>query len=161
MTDEDTLRAVQLASHLGGRLRASLASLVPFLPFDAAQVVAANETMPDATDAFLQPFGNLVNHLQDQAWRLIAVDEGFRDPSEMSRRDIAEFAAKLGLLTSYEDFREVVRVRNRLSQVYPDDPARQARRLTECIGTSTLLLDCVDRIEAWAAARGITPPASP
>lgn len=160
MNDEDTARAVRLASHLGGRLAASLAVLARFLPFDAAQVEAVNEQVPDATDAFLKRFENLVNHVQDQAWRLIAVDEGFRDPAEMSRRDIAEFMAKIGLLTSYEDFREVVRIRNRLSHVYPDDPARQARRIAECIEASALLLDCVARIEAWAARR-LRPPASP
>lgn len=111
-------------------------------------------------DAFLKRFENLVNHIQDQIWRRVVVDEGYRDPTELSRRDIADLMEKLGLLSGEQAFREVVRIRNRLARLYPDEPARQAVRLNEAYGAAALLLDCVARAERWLASR-LTPPASP
>jgi hypothetical protein len=67
---------------------------------------------------------------------------------------------KIAVLPSVVEFREVVRLRNRLSHVYPDDPDRQARRLNEAFAASALLFECVARAERWLASR-LTPPASP
>jgi hypothetical protein len=124
VTVEDASRAIATALHIAARLRGSLAALAPWHPFNKGTVQAADAALPDATDAFLKLFENLVNHLQDQVWRRIVVDEGFRDPAEMSRRDIAESMEKTGLLASTQDFLEVVRLRNRLAHLYPDDPGR-------------------------------------
>lgn len=161
MTGEDADRAIATATRLAGRLRRSLAALEPYHPFDGPAVLAVDSAAPDATDAFLKRFENLVNHLQDQVWRRIVVEESFRDPAEMSRRDIAEAMEKTGLLRSTRDFLDAVRIRNRLSHLYPDDPGRQAARLNEAYGTAALLLDCVGRAEAWLARRRLIPPASP
>lgn len=160
MSDLDTSHAIRIGTHLAQRLQASLDTLGRFHPFDATRVTEADIAVPDATDAFLKRLENLVNHIQDQVWRRIVVDEGFRDPAEMSRRDIAELMEKITLLPSVAEFREVVRLRNRLSHVYPDDPERQARRLNEAFAASTLLFECMRRAEAWLARR-LTPPASP
>lgn len=138
-----------------------MTALAPYHPFHQQSVLAAEQAAPDASDAFLKRFENLVNHIQDQVWRRIVVEEGFRDPSEMSRRDIAENMEKAGLLRSTQEFVDVVRIRNRLSHLYPDDPARQALRLNEAYGASAILLDCIERAAAWLARRRPTPPASP
>ena len=161
MIPDDTAQAVATARRLADRLNRSLATLAPFHPFDGHSVLAADAALPDASDAFLKRYENLVSHLQDQVWRRIVVEEGLRDPAEMSRRDIAEQMERAGLLPDALGFLDAVRIRNRLAHLYPDDPERQARRLNEGYGASALLLDCVSRAEAWLARRRPIPPASP
>ena len=87
------------------------------------------------------------------------VEEGLRDPAEMSRRDIARWSAQP--VPDALAFLDAVRIRNRLAHVYPDDPERQARRLNEGYVASALLLDCVSRAEAWLTRRRPIPTASP
>ena len=101
-----------------------------------------------------------MSHIQDQVWRRVVVDEGYRGPTELSRRGIVDLMEKIGLLSAEQAFREVVRVRNRLAHLYPEEPARQAVRLNEAYGAAALPLDCVARAERWLASR-LTPPASP
>ena len=141
-------------------MRDGLAQLAPYLPFDAPSLEAADAALPFATDALLKRFENLVNHLQDQVWRRAAVALSFRDPAAMSRRDLADAMERLGFLPSADAFVEVIRTRNRLSHLYPDDPARQARRLNKAVDRSALLLAATDAAVDWAASR-LTPPAAP
>lgn len=154
--------ALATTARLAARLRDALDQMKPYIPFDAERVEAVEAANPLLTDAFLKRFENLVNHLQDQLWRRVAVEEGLRDPDRMSRRDLADLMEKLDLLPSADEFLDVVRTRNRLSRVYPPDPARQARRLNDACARSAPLLAAADAAEAWAVRRlSPPPPASP
>lgn len=108
-------------------MRDALDQMQPYIPFNADRVDAVEAANPLLTDAFPKRFENLVNHLQDQLWRRVAVEQGFRDPDRMSRRDLADLMEKLELLPSADEFLDVVRTRNRLPHVYPPDPSRQGR----------------------------------
>ena len=160
MPRDDLLEALAVTERLAAKLRDALAQLAPYLPFDAERVEAVEADNSLLTDAFLKRFEDLVNHLQDQLWRQVAVEQGFRDPSEMSRRDLADLMEKYGLLASSDAFAGVVRTRNRLSHLYPSDPARQATRLNDAHTKSAVLLAAADAAKAWAARR-LSPPASP
>lgn len=161
MTEQqDFATALAVTARLATRLRDALDQLEPYIPFDADRVEAVEAANPLLTDAFLKRFENLVNHLQDQLWRRVAVEEGLRDPDRMSRRDLADLMEKLGLLPSADAFLDVVRTRNRLSHVYPPDPGRQARRLNDACARSAPLLAAADAAEAWSAARLRRPHAS-
>jgi hypothetical protein len=149
----DLLEAQAITARLAAKLRDVLARLAPYLPFDAERVEAVEADNSLLTDAFLKRFENLVNHLQDQLWRQVAVEQGFRNPADMSRRDLADLMEKLDLLASADDFAEVVRTRNRLSHLYPGDPARQATRLNQACKQSAVLLAAADAATAWAARR--------
>jgi hypothetical protein len=157
---DDLLEALAVTERLAARLRDILTQLAPYLPFDAERVEAVEADNSLLTDAFLKRFENLVNHLQDQLWRQVAVEQGFRDPGDMSRRDLADLMEKFGLLASADAFTEVVRTRNRLSHMYPGDPSRQATRLNQARTQSVVLLAAADAAAAWAARR-LSPPASP
>lgn len=156
----DLATALAITARLAARLRYALDQMKPYIPFDADRVEAVEAANPLLTDAFLKRFENLVNHLQDQLWRRVAVEQGLRDPDRMSRRDLADLMEKLDLLPSADEFLDVVRTRNRLSHVYPPDPGRQARRLNDACARSAPLLAAADAAEAWAARR-LSPPASP
>lgn len=163
MTARDDLSvALAVTKRLADKLRDVLDELAPYLPFDADRVEAVESANSLLTDAFLKRFENLVNHLQDQLWRQAAVEQGFRDPALMSRRDLADLMEKFGLLDSADAFAEVVKTRNRLSHMYPNDPARQATRLNQACKQSAVLLAAADAAQAWAARRlSPPPPASP
>lgn len=116
---DDLAEAVATADLLAGRMRDVVARLAPYLPFDAASLATADTELPFASDALLQRFENLVNHLQDQVWRRAAVALSLRDPAEMSRRDLADAMERLGWLASADACVDVVRTRNRLSYSTP------------------------------------------
>jgi uncharacterized protein YutE (UPF0331/DUF86 family) len=154
----DLANALDDAERIAEALRRSLARLAPSFPFDAARVAGQDEAARTETDAFLKRFENLVNHLQDQVWRRIVAEEGLRDPATMSRRDILDYMEKLGVIASADDVLDVVRVRNRLSHLYPTDAERQAGQLNRAYAAAERALAALTSARSWAAARGISPP---
>lgn len=160
MTEADLRRAILAARTVAASLRRSLDRLAPLLPIDANGAVALDEDGRDRMDAFIKRFENLVNTLQDQVFRLIAEHGLARDPARMSRRDTLDYMEKPGVLAEADPFHDAVRLRNRLSHMYPDDPARQAGQLNRIQAASVTALAALDGVEAWAARR-LTPPASP
>jgi hypothetical protein len=68
--------------------------------------------------------------------------EGIR---QLSRREVSELMARLGVLSSAERFRALVAIRNRIAHVHPDDPDRPARNLNEAYAAiPDLLAACAD-----------------
>lgn len=102
----------------------------------------------------------MVNHLQDQVFRLIVAAEAMRDPRELSRRDTADYMEKLSVIADSDAFFDALRVRNRLSHVYPDEPAKQADQLNAAWSSAEVVLAAAATAEAWAARRFSPPPAS-
>ncbi|MBK1660669.1 nucleotidyltransferase substrate binding protein [Paracraurococcus ruber] len=160
MTEADLDAAIRAAQAIAQSLRRVRERLVALFPLDAAGVSALDEDQRDRTDALIKRFENLVNTLQDQVFRQIAERELARDPDRMSRRDVLDYMEKIGVLDAADRFLDAVKLRNRLSHVYPEDPAKQAGQLNRVHAATAVVLQALEGVEAWAARR-LTPPASP
>ncbi len=162
MTPLDLPRAVALVARLAESLRRSRERLAAEFPVSGAAVAAFDEATRTEADAFLKRFENLTNHLQDQVFRLVVAAEAVREPGGLSRRDTADYMEKLGVIADSDAFFDALRVRNRLSHVYPDEPARQAGQLNAAWSAAEVVLAAAATTKAWAARRGLgPPPASP
>ncbi len=151
--------ALASASRIGLRLRESLADLAAVMPISPAAVEKMDRHLAVFTDAFLKRFESLVSQLQDQVWPRAAAFEN-EDPVPLSRRDIMELMDKLRVLDSADAFRDIAKLRNRLSHAYIHDPVRIAQRLNEAYAAAPTVLRALETAEAWAARR-LSPPASP
>lgn len=160
MTPLDLPRAVGLVARLAASLRRSRSRLAAVFPLSGAAVAAFDEATRTEADAFLKRFENLINHLQDQVFRLIVAAEAVREPAGLSRRDTADYMEKLGVIADSDAFFDAMRVRNRLSHVYPDEPARQAAQLNAAWMAADVVLAAASTTEAWAAARGFSLPSA-
>ena len=158
-TASEVQDALASAARIGLRLRESLADLAPVMPISPAAVEAMDRHLAVLTDAFLKRFESLVSQLQDQVWPRAAAFEG-EDPVPFSRRDLMELMDKFRILDSADAFRDIAKLRNRLSHAYMHNPVRIAQRLNEAYAASPVVLRALETAEAWAAGR-FTPPASP
>lgn len=140
--------ALEGARRLAERVRQSANALAPLRPIDGAGIEAMDPVTAERADAFLKRFENLVVHLQDQVWRHVLIAEG-KNPSELSRRDAIEYMDRLRLVPSAAETRKAIAVRNQLAHAYPLDPGLSGARLEEALATAPLLLDCVERAEAY------------
>ena len=145
-------QAVRGAALIAGRLRRSMAAVGFLGPLDATRMVALDDAGQDACDAFLKRFESLVAQLQDQVWPQAMREEG-EDPTGLTRRMVAEFMDRLGLVPDARAMARVNELRNVLAHAYPLEPARQAQLLTEALRQCPLLLDCVARAERYLAER--------
>lgn len=130
--DEASLawQALLAAAGCARRLERPQKKLAQRFPMNAATIAALPPETEDDLDAFLKRFEQLVNTLQDEIFKAIAVLGG-EDIHGLARREIAELMERLGALPSAATFRTLVAIRNRVAHVYPDDPARQAANLNE------------------------------
>jgi uncharacterized protein YutE (UPF0331/DUF86 family) len=104
--------------------------LAPVFPLDPETLATLTADVEDDLDAFLKRFEQLVNTVQDDMFKAIALTGG-EDVRGLARREIAELMERLGALPSAATFRVLVAIRNRIAHVYPDEPERQARNLNE------------------------------
>jgi uncharacterized protein YutE (UPF0331/DUF86 family) len=128
------------------RLERSQRKLASVFPLDPETLATLSADAEDDLDAFLKRFEQLVNTVQDEMFKAIAVAGG-ENVRGLARREIAELMERLGALASAATFRVLVAIRNRIAHVYPDEPDRQARNLNEAYAAVPDLLD------AYAAAR--------
>ena len=112
------------------RLDRSHKKLAQRFPLTPATVTALAPEVEDDIDAFLKRFEQLVNVIQNEVCKAIAVIGG-EDIRGLSRREVVELMERLGALPSAGTFRTLVAIRNRIAHVYPEDPERQARNLNE------------------------------
>jgi hypothetical protein len=56
---------------------------------------------------------------------------GGEDIRSLSRREVAELMERLGALPSAANLRPLVTIRNGLAHLYPDDPERQVRNVSD------------------------------
>ena len=120
-----TLRAAEGCAR---RLARSQRKLAAAFPLSSATVSALPPEVEDDLDAFLKRFEQLVNTIQDELFKVVAVIGG-EDIRGLARREVAELMDRLGALPSAAAFRVLVAIRNRIAHLYPDDPERQARNL--------------------------------
>ena len=159
MNTSEVQDALASAGRIGLRLRDSLADLAGTMPISAAAVETMDRHVATLTDAFLKRFESLVSQLQDQVWPRAAAFES-EDPVPLSRRDMMELMDKFRILDSADAFRDIAKLRNRLSHAYIHDPVRIAKRLNDAYAATPLVLRALETAEAWAARRR-KPPASP
>lgn len=148
MNAPELRNALASASRIGVRLRESLADIAAAMPIS-----------PEAVERMDRHLESLVSQLQDQVWPRAAAFEG-EDPVPLSRRDVMELMDKLRILESADTFRDIAKLRNRLSHAYIHDPVRIAQRLNEAYAAAPVVLRALETAEAWAARR-LSPPASP
>ena len=120
-----TLRA---AEGCAGRLARSQQKLAAHFPLSSAMVKALPPDVEDDLDAFLKRYEQLVNAIQDELVKAVAI-VGDEDIRGLARREVAELMDRLGALPSATGFRALVAIRTRIAHLYPDDPDRQAGNL--------------------------------
>lgn len=140
-------QALIVASGCARRLERSQKTLASRFPLTASTVTTLPAEAEDHVDAFLKRFEQLVNTLQDEVFKAIAMI-GEEDLRTLSRRDVAELMERLGALPSAATFRALTAIRIRIAHVYPDDPERQARNRNEAYGA------IADLLAAHVAAKG-------
>src|SRR3989338_9222007 len=110
------------------RLARSQGKLAAQFPLSPARVTALPPDVEDDLDAFLKRYAQLVNTIQDELFKVVAIVGG-EDVRGLARREMAELMDRLGALPSAAGFRLLVAIRNRIAHSYPDDPERQAGNL--------------------------------
>ena len=122
------LQALRAAEGCARRLARSRDQLRERFPLSPGAIEALPADVEDDLDAFLKRYEQLVNIIQDELFKVIAI-AGEEDIRGLARREVAELMARLGALPSAATFRLLVTIRNRIAHVYPDDPDRQAANL--------------------------------
>ena len=120
--------ALRSAEGCARRLARSQAKLAAQFPLAPARLTALPPDVEDDLDAFLKRYEQLVNTIQDELFRVVAIVGG-EDVRGLARREVAELMDRLGALPSAASFRLLVAIRNRIAHSYPDDPERQAGNL--------------------------------
>jgi uncharacterized protein YutE (UPF0331/DUF86 family) len=123
-----TRQALRSAEDCARRLARSQGKLAAQFPLSPARVTALPPDVEDDLDAFLKRYEQLVNTIQDELFKVVAIVGG-EDVRGLARREVAELMDRLGALPSAASFRLLVAIRNRIAHSYPDDPERQAGNL--------------------------------
>ena len=121
-------QALRAAAGCVQRLARSQRKLAPQFPLSPATVTVLCPDVEDDLDAFLKRYEQLVNAIQDELFKAVALVGG-EDLRGLARREVAELMDRLGALPSAASFRVLVAFRNRIAHIYPDDPERQAGNL--------------------------------
>jgi len=121
-------QALRSAEGCARRLARSQGRLAEQFPLSAARLTALPPDVEDDLDAFLKRYEQLVNTIQDELFKVVAIVGG-EDVRGLARREVAELMDRLGALPSAASFRLLVAIRNRIAHSYPDDPERQAGNL--------------------------------
>jgi hypothetical protein len=145
-------RGLAAGEPCAARLERSLQRLSDLLPIEATQLPELEAPQQDDIDAFLKRFEQLVLTLQDQVFIGYAIREG-ENPRELSRRDLAELMERLGAIPSASTFRELVIIRNRLADLYPEEPEPQAANLNAAYEAAPRLLAAWRAVSASRAKR--------
>jgi len=121
-------QALRSAEGCARRLARSQGKLAAQFPLSPARLTALPPDLEDDLDAFLKRYEQLVNTIQDELFKVVAIVGG-EDVRGLARREVAELMDRLGALPSAASFRLLVAIRNRIAHSYPDDPERQAGNL--------------------------------
>ena len=121
-------QALRSAEGCARRLARSQGKLAAQFPLSPARVTALPPDVEDDLDAFLKRYEQLVNTIQDELFKAVAIVGG-EDVRGLARREVTELMDRLGALPAAASFRLLVATRNRIAHSYPDDPERQAGNL--------------------------------
>jgi hypothetical protein len=127
-------QALRAAEGCARRLVRSQGKLAASFPLSPATVTVLPPEVEDDLDAFLKRYEQLVNAIQDELLKVVAIVGG-EDIRGLARREVSELMERLGALPSAAGFRVLVAIRNRIAHVYPEDPDRQAANLNAAYQT--------------------------
>jgi uncharacterized protein YutE (UPF0331/DUF86 family) len=145
-------QALRSAEGCARRLTRSHGKLSAQFLLSAERVMALPPDVEDDLDAFLKRYEQLVNAIQDELFKVVAIVGG-EDVRGLARREVAELMARLGVLPSAESFRLLVAIRNRIAHSYPDDPGRQAANLNAAYETVPDLLAAHEGVRRYLERR--------
>ena len=123
-----TRQALRATAGCVQRLARSQRQLAARFPLSPATVTSLPPDVEDDLDAFLKRYEQLVNAIQDELFKAVALVGG-EDLRGLARREVVELMDRLGAVPSAASFRVLVAIRNRIAHIYPDDPERQAGNL--------------------------------
>ena len=152
--EEATLarQALRSAEGCARRLARSQGKLAAQFPLSPARLTALPPDVEDDLDAFLKRYEQLVNTIQDELFKVVAIVGG-EDVRGLARREVAELMDRLGALPSAASFRLLVAIRNRIAHSYPDDPERQAGNLNAAYEAVTDLLAAHEGVRRYLERR--------
>ncbi len=145
-------QALRSAEGCARRLARSHGKLSTQFLLSAARVTALPPEVEDDLDAFLKRYEQVVNAIQDELFKVVAIVGG-EDVRGLARREVAELMDRLGALPSAESFRLLVAIRNRIAHSYPDDPGRQAASLNAAYETVPDLLAAHEGVRRYLEQR--------
>lgn len=145
-------QALRSADGCARRLARSHALLSAEFPMSALRIAALPAEVEDGVDAFLKRYEQLVNAIQDELFKAVAIAGG-EDLRGLARREVTELMARLGALPSAEGFRLLVAIRSRVAHSYPDDPGRQAASLNAAYETVGDLLAAHTAVRSYLERR--------
>ncbi|MCI0548479.1 MAG: hypothetical protein L0027_14485 [Candidatus Rokubacteria bacterium] len=155
MTPEEAAlarQALRAAEGCARRLARSRQILAGRFPLSPAGVRTMDPELEDDLDAFLKRYEQLVNALQDELFKAVAI-VGEEDIRGLARREVSELMDRLGALPSAARFRTLVAIRNRIAHSYPDEPDRQARNLNEAYAAIPDLLAAHEGVRRYLEDR--------
>ncbi len=145
-------QALRAAEGCARRLARSQRKLATHFPLSSATVRALPLDVEDDLDAFLKRYEQLVNAIQDELFKVVAIVGG-EDIRGLARREAAELMHRLGALPSAAGFRVLVAIRNRIAHLYPDDPDRQAGNLNAAYDAVPDLLAAYEGVRRYLEHR--------
>jgi uncharacterized protein YutE (UPF0331/DUF86 family) len=145
-------QALGAAEGCARRLARSQQKLATGFPLSPATVRALPPEVEDDLDAFLKRYEQLVNAMQDELFKVVAIVGG-EDIRGLAQREVAELMGRLGVLRSAESFRVLVGIRNRIAHIYPDDPERQAANLNAAYESVPDLLATYEAVRGYLEHR--------
>jgi len=145
-------QALRSAEGCARRLARSQGKLAAQFPLSPARLTALPPDVEDDLDAFLKRYEQLVNTIQDELFKVVAIVGG-EDVRGLARREVAELMDRLGALPSAASFRLLVAIRNRIAHSYPDDPERQAGNLNAAYEAVTDLLAAHEGVRRYLERR--------
>jgi hypothetical protein len=145
-------QALRSAEGCARRLARSLDTLAAQFPLAPTRLTALPPDLEDDLDAFLKRYEQLVNTIQDELFRVVAIIGG-EDVRDLARREVAELMDRLGALPSAASFRLLVAIRNRIAHSYPDDPERQAANLNAAYAAAPDLLAAHEGVRRYLERR--------
>ena len=145
-------QALRSAEGCARRLARSQGKLAAHFPLSPARVTALLPDVEDDLDAFLKRYEQLVNAIQDELFKVVAIVGG-EDVRGLARREVAELMDRLGALPSAAGFRLLVTIRNRIAHSYPDEPERQAANLNAAYETVPDLLAAHEGVRRYLDRR--------
>lgn len=145
-------RNLLAAERVADRLRHSIDRLADDFPITGQKLDALDEETIEATDAFIKRFEQLQDAIANRVFRGIAILEQ-EDVSTLSRRDLALLMEKLGAIPSADEWARLSILRNQLAHEYPDEPDKQAARLSAAYTAAPRLVGIAAGLRDYVGAK--------
>ena len=146
------LEHLEATRKVARHLKRYLDFVYPVYPLTAKSIEAIDDAMVEHLDAMLKRYEQMLTMLGEHLFKLVAVLE--MDPSAgQTKRDLANFMEKVGVVKSAQEFSDCADVRNRLTHLYPFNPEKQVKAVNEAILLTHVLLSTFKNLEKYVDNR--------